>query len=119
MKTPPNETAFENALEQSGFIPEYPKLNTQPARLLAALLQRRHIHPLAGWQRLGIYRLSDTVLQLRKMGWPIITVRLDVDNQFGEACHVAMYSLPDETIEAAGSEGPEYIAKVEAEKPAA
>lgn len=64
--------------------PEYPRLNTQPARLLVALLQRRRIHPLAGWQALGIYRLSDTVLQLRKMGWPVITGRLDVNNRFGE-----------------------------------
>jgi hypothetical protein len=99
--------------------PAYPKPNTQPARLLVALLQRRRIHPLAGWKALGIYRLSDTVLQLRKMGWPVITGRLDVNNRFGEPCHVALYSLPAESIESAGSKGAEYIANAEAERQAA
>jgi len=99
--------------------PEYPRLNTQPARLLVALLQSRRIHPLAGWQALGIYRLSDTVLQLRKMGWPVITGRLDVNNRFGEPCHVALYSLPAECVESAGSKGAEYIADAEAERQAA
>lgn len=97
----------------------YPTRNTQPARLLVALLRGRRIHPLAGWQALGIYRLSDTVLQLRKMGWPVITGRLDVNNRFGEPCHVALYSLPAEAIESAGIDGAEYIAKAEAKRMAA
>lgn len=93
--------------------PQYPGINTQPARLLAALLTGRRIHPLDGWRSLGIYRLSDTVLQLRKLGWPVVTDRLDVTNRFHEACHVALYYLPDEAIQTAGLGGLEFIAKAE------
>ena len=89
---------------------EYPGLYTQPARLLAAFLGGRKINPLDGWQSLGIYRLSDTVYQLRKLGWPVITDNLDVDNRFGEPCRVALYSLPDDSIEAAGEQGRKYAA---------
>lgn len=89
----------------------YPSIGTQPARLLAALLRGRRIDPLAGWRLLGIYRLSDTVLQLRKLGWPVVTDRLDVSNRFGEPCHVAQYSLPGEVVAAAAP----YIAQVEQE----
>ena len=113
------EAAEQNESDKRDFNPVYPKNNTQPARLLSALLQRRRIHPLAGWQALGIYRLSDTVLRLRKMGWPVITGRLDVNNRFGEPCHVALYSLPAKSIESAGSKGAEYVADAEAERQAA
>ena len=118
-KVAPFEAAEQNESDKSDFNPVYPKSNTQPARLLAALLHHRRIHPLAGWRALGIYRLSDTVLQLRKMGWPVITGRLDVNNRFGEPCHVALYSLPAEAIESAGSKGAEYAADAEAERQAA
>jgi len=113
------EAAEQNESDKRDFNPVYPNSNTQPARLLAALLQRRRIHPLAGWRALGIYRLSDTVYQLREMGWPVITGRLDVNNRFGEACHVALYSLPADAIESAGSKGAEYVADAEAERQAA
>lgn len=99
--------------------PAFPGINTQPARLLAALLQRRRIHPLAGWQALGIYRLSDTVLQLRKLGWPVITGRLDVNNRYGEACHVALYSLPAEVVERFKSKCAGFIAEAQAGRKAA
>lgn len=115
-----NDTSFSGAsayeVKESA---AYPGISTQPARLLAALLQGRRIHPLAGWQALGIYRLSDTVLQLRKLGWPVITGRLDVNNRFGEPCHVALYSLPDAVIQSAGNRGKEHIASSEAERTAA
>ena len=87
----------------------FPSFGTQPARLLIALLRGRRIDPLAGWRSLGIYRLSDTVLQLRKLGWPVITDRLDVCNKFGEPCHVAQYSLPADAIEQAGDAGATFI----------
>jgi hypothetical protein len=75
-------------------------------------LQGRHINPLAGWKMLGIYRLSDTVFQLKKMGWPVDTGRLDVANRFNEPCHVAEYSLPDDAIQKAGEDGRQFSAKV-------
>lgn len=84
--------------DESVNAPSYPASGTQPARLLAALLAGKEVNPLVGWLTLGIYRLSDTVYQLRNLGWPIITGRLDVKNRFGEQCRVANYHLPREAI---------------------
>jgi hypothetical protein len=86
----------------------YPQRGTQPSRLLAMLLHRHRVNPLRGWRALGIYRLSDTVFQLRGMGWPVVTGRLDVANRFNEPCHVAEYYLDDSAIEAAGHDGEEF-----------
>lgn len=96
-------------IEQSEFI--YPFHETQPARLLATLLTKQRVNPLKGWRHLGIYRLSDTVYQLRGMNWPVITDRLDVNNRFEEKCHVAEYFLPVESIEAAGHEGQDFASE--------
>lgn len=85
--------------------PRYPAAGTQPARLLADLLAYHRVDPLDGWSRLGIYRLSDTVLQLRKSGWRIVTSRKGVQNRFGESCRVAEYYLPIEDVDAAGERG--------------
>ena len=88
--------------EHPAFNPAYPAHGTQPARLLAAFIFGAVIDPLKAWRRTGIYRLADTVFQLRGLGWPIETGRLDVHNRFGEACHVAQYRLAAEAIERAG-----------------
>lgn len=88
--------------------PTYPAHNTQAARLLAAALSGQKINPLRGWVGLGIYRLSDTKFRLKEMGWPMESGRLDVANKFGEACHVALYGLPDWAIAQAGTKGQEY-----------
>lgn len=105
MKNAPDQTTIEGALDKRDFNPEYPAHGTQPARLLSALLQGRRINPLAAWKGLGIYRLSDTVYQLRGMGWPVVTDRLDVANRFNEPCRVAQYRLPADAIEATGERG--------------
>lgn len=86
----------------------FPQRATQSARLLAMLLHNQRINPLRGWQELGIYRLSDTAFQLRRMGWPVTTGRLDVANRFNEPCHVAEYFLDDEVIAEAGHDGEEF-----------
>ena len=86
----------------------FPQRATQPARLLAMLLHNQRINPLRGWQELGIYRLSDTAFQLRRMGWLVTTGRLDVANRFDEPCHVAEYFLDEEAIAAAGHDGDEF-----------
>lgn len=89
----------------------YPVHGTQAARLLSALLRGRYVEPLAAWRTLGIYRLADTVYQLRGMGWPVVTGRLDVANRFKEPCHVAQYYLsPMEGIDA-GQAGEDYVAE--------
>lgn len=88
--------------------PCYPSRGTQQARLLAVLLQGEKVHPLRAWRALGIYRLSDTVFNLRALGWPVKTGHLDVANRFNEPCHVAEYYLEQEAIAAAGHDGEEF-----------
>lgn len=65
----------------------------QQERLKQHLILHNTINPLHAWERLGIYRLSDTVYKLRKQGWHIETKDLEVKNQFGEKCVVAEYVL--------------------------
>ena len=87
----------------------YPTHGTQATRMLASLLVGQRINPLAGWLNLGIYRLSDTAFQLRGLGWPVVTGKLDVRNRFGEPCRVAEYRLEQEDIDAAGPSASEFI----------
>lgn len=89
-------------------VKDYPAHGTQPARLLAALLHGLNIEPLTAWKKLGIYRLADTVFQLRAIGWLVITERLDVTNRFREACRVAQYCLPEDAIGKAGNAGQDF-----------
>lgn len=109
MKSAPDQNTIESAIAATAcansISPQLPAHGTQPARLLAVALAGEKVHPLYGWKRLGIYRLSDTAFRLRGMGWPIRTDRLDVENRFGEPCHVALYGLPQETIDEAGEVG--------------
>lgn len=107
----PATNGNESAQEQRDFNPAYPHHDTQAARLLAVMLQGQKINPLRGWVSLGIYRLSDTKFRLREMGWPVDSGRLDVANKFGEGCHVALYSLPQWSIDAAGTKGQEFAAR--------
>lgn len=97
-----------SANDSTVFNPQYPLHDTQAARLLAVALLGQKINPLHGWRMLGIYRLSDTKFRLKKMGWGMESGRLDVSNKFGEACHVALYGLPDSIIEQAGKHGQEF-----------
>jgi hypothetical protein len=97
------ETAFDPN------IYAYPSHGTQGARFLAALLAGREINPLLAWQDFGIYRVSDVVFRLRKLGWPVDTDDLTVQNRFNEGCVVALYSLaPDVTLQA-GVEAQRFI----------
>lgn len=102
------QIAMADPAQQLNTGATYPAHNTQPARLLAALLHDLDIEPLTAWKKLGIYRLADTVFQLRAIGWPVITERLDVANRFHEACRVAQYCLPDEAIANAGNAGQDF-----------
>lgn len=87
----------------------FPHHGTQAGRLLSGLLSGQRINPLAGWRQLGIYRLADTAFQLRGLGWPVVTGKLEVQNRFGEQCRVAEYFLEPETIQAAGKSAQEFV----------
>lgn len=83
----------------------YPTHGTQAARFLALLLTGREVGPLAGWREIGVYRLADTKLQLRKAGWQVQKETRKRPNKFGESCAFASYFLPRGVIETAGHEG--------------
>lgn len=105
--------------ESAPVKPSYPSHKTQPGRLLAALLRGQKINPLTGWIQLGIYRLADSAFQLRRTGWPIENIGLDVQNRFGEDCHVACYVLPNHAINDAGWIGQAFAEWVEMHPPKA
>ena len=107
-KTPTSNISEVSAVDSANFTPAYPSHDTQAARLLAVAILGQKINPLRGWLNLGIYRLSDTKFRLKEMGWPMEAGRLDVANKFGEACHVALYGLPDWAIEQAGERAQEF-----------
>ena len=67
-------TSYENVSARTA--PSYPNPQSQAGRLLAALLTGQKIDPLVGWRKLGIYRLADTKLQLRRIGWPVTNLGL-------------------------------------------
>ncbi len=92
-----SENSVWNAPAHVGKYPKSarnPRPGTQAFRLLAELQAGNRVDPLQGWFRLGIYRLSDTVLQLRKAGWQVVTDTKEVRNRYGEVCRVASYRLP-------------------------
>lgn len=72
-----------------------PARGTQADRLLAELRSGRPIDPLTAWMKLGIYRLSSVVFELRNAGWLIHTERRSVRNRFGEECRVGFYTLAE------------------------
>jgi hypothetical protein len=68
---------------------------TQTERLLDYLQKNKSIDPLAAWSKLGIYRLSDAILRLRKSGHKIRTDFIEVSNMYNEMCRVAKYVLEE------------------------
>jgi hypothetical protein len=51
---------------------------SQDERLLEYLENNKSINPLTAWRKLGIYRLSAVVFNLRQDGYKIITHRRNV-----------------------------------------
>jgi hypothetical protein len=68
-------------------------MRTQTQRLFDWLSTGRSINPLVAWETLGIYRLGARIFDLKKLGHKIINDGEDVENRFGEKCHVARYRL--------------------------
>lgn len=65
----------------------------QQERLTKYLEKHGKIDPLKAWTQLGIYRLADTVFNLRKKGYEIKTKTKKIKNKYKEICHVAEYKL--------------------------
>ena len=65
----------------------------QVDRLRAYLKTGNNINPLEAWRKLGIYRLSARVFDLREAGEDIKGELVEVRNQFGEPCRVKSYRM--------------------------
>ena len=68
-------------------------MNTQCDKLLDYLQNHISITPKDAWNKLGIYRLSARVFDLRRLGYDIATNRKEVLDPFGEPKYVAEYRL--------------------------
>lgn len=66
---------------------------TQNQRVLDYMRDNPGITPLEAMGKLGIYRLSARISDLRREGHSINSTRVTVKNRFGEKCSVAFYSL--------------------------
>ena len=96
MKNAPAAQSNESAREQRQFsTPIQPARGTQADRLLTELRSGRAIDPLTAWVKLGIYRLSAVIFELRRIGWSIRMERRPVKNRFGEECRVGFYTLTE------------------------
>lgn len=68
-------------------------MTPQAQKLLGYLKDHKKIQPLEALKKLGIYRLSARILDLRKEGISITTNRIQVKNRQKEICYVAEYKL--------------------------
>ena len=67
----------------------------QNKRLLEYLREGHTINPLIAWTKLGIYRLSARVYDLRAAGHAITKTTKKVRNRFGEEIAVGCYKLEE------------------------
>jgi len=70
-------------------------MTPQCSRLLSHLEQEGKITPLEALEKLGIYRLSDTVFKLRNLGYKIKTKQTVSKNKFDEKVQFATYILEE------------------------
>ena len=72
------------------------KTNTrtnQVQRVHDYLRGKGSINPMTAWNKLGVYRLSAVIFELRKQGHDIVTEEVKIRNTFDEDCRVAKYVL--------------------------
>lgn len=68
-------------------------MKSQKEQILEYLDQKGSITQDEAKYYLGISRLASRVDELRKLGHPIITERMEGVNKFGVKCHWAKYSM--------------------------
>ena len=89
----------------------YPSPSSVKGRVLSDLLSGYRLTHYDVLEMHGSFRASHHVLVLRRAGWPITTEEICVPTRDGRTARIALYSLPKETIEAAGEPGQDFIAE--------
>jgi len=68
-------------------------IGTREARIVAHLEQNGTLNAFEAWSKLGVYRLSASIFNLKKVGFQFKTVTIVVNNCFNEPCRVSEYQL--------------------------
>lgn len=100
----------------------YPRPAAVKGAVLADLLRGDVLSHLDVWQRHGSSRAAHHVLRLRQSGWAVVSEEISAPTSDGRTARIALYSLPAETIAAAGERGQRYAsecAAIEAKRRAA
>lgn len=116
--------ANENARRQPGECQSktttqlfsYPDQGSVKGHVLADLLHGDKLTHMDVWERHGSSRASHHVLVLRKAGWSVITEEIEAPTSDGRIARIALYSLPIDTINAAGEIGQRYSSESRAER---
>ena len=66
---------------------------SQNDKVLEYLQEHDGMTTLDAFQKLGISRLSARIKDLRTAGHVIFSESVEVENRFGDMCHVAQYRL--------------------------
>lgn len=74
---------------------------TQNQRVLDYIDRHGSITQLDAILDLGVMRLASRVSDLKRLGYPIVSVFVPVKNRHGETCHIKSYSMQKD---GAGSE---------------
>lgn len=88
-----DSTALPGIERASEAPPTDPKPNTRPAEALALLLRHGELDQRDFLDGLGGWRLAAAVHVLRRLGWPIETVRVPLTLANGETANIARYRL--------------------------
>ena len=70
-------------------------LRPQYKRILAYLRRHGKITPAQAFHDLGISKLSTRIGELIELGYPIVKIRCEGLNRYGEKCRFMTYHLKD------------------------
>ena len=65
----------------------------QTERILNHMQEHGSITPLDAMNEYGIFRLASRISDLKKQGYDIQSSFIEVQNRYGEKCHVKSYSI--------------------------
>ena len=72
----------------------------QNQRILDYMRKHGSITTLDAMRDIAVARLASRICDLRRMGYNIHSTMIEVENRWGEKCHVKQYRLIDEEIPA-------------------
>lgn len=66
---------------------------TQNQRILDYIAEFGSITQFDAFKDLGVMRLASRISDLRRLGHPIVSTTENVENRFGEKCHIKRYAF--------------------------